>query len=100
MIMKKRYTLIFLAVICLIISSCGPSQEEIKRREQAVADSIAHVYEQKQLKEEEERRRKKEMEEEEIRRQEEYNNRPEVMREKLLNKENSNHLDYLSARFN
>lgn len=95
--MKKAFLLILISYA--LMTSCGPSQEEIKQREKTVADSIAQVYEQKQLKEEEERIRKKEMEEEEKRKQEEYNNRPEVIREKLLQKEQLNPLNYLSARY-
>jgi hypothetical protein len=106
MTMKSLMALFIFAYALLI--SCGPSQEELKRREQAIADSIHQVFKLKQLEEdekrriaeaEEEKRRIVESEREEKRMQEEYNSRPEVIREKLLQIEKSNSLDYLSVEY-
>lgn len=89
---------LFMAFIFL--QSCGPSAEEIKQREKAIADSIAAVYkaeaDEKARLEEEERKRQ----EEERKREEEYNKRPEVIKQKLLNEEKSSPLKYLKIKFN
>ena len=95
--MKTTTLTTSLLLTSILITSCGPSAEEIKAREKAVADSIAQIYEEKARQEEEER---KIAEEEERKRQEEYNNRPEVIRQKLLEKEQENPLDYLTAKYN
>jgi hypothetical protein len=94
----KNLFVLFVTAITLL-TSCGPSQEEIKRREQAIADSIFQVFKQKQLEEEEQKKRLIEIEKEETRRQLEYESRPEVIKQRLLLTEKENPLDYLSISF-
>ena len=87
----RKTTLVLIALA--ILQSCGPTQEEIKKREKAITDSIQAVY---QTQAEEKAR----IEAEEKKRQEEYDNRPEVIRQKLLDEEKSNPLKYLQIKFN
>jgi carbonic anhydrase len=103
----KLTALIFSGII-IGITSCGPSAAEVKeqheKEKKALADSLQTVYEQKaeidrKLVEEKRLEDEKKTTEEKAR-LEEYNSRPEVIREKLYNKEKTNPLDYLTIKYN
>lgn len=100
---KKSLSLTFICAVTLFSISCGPSSEEIQAKHElekkALADSILNVHNQEIAKAEEKRIEEQKKAIEEQKRLDEYNSQPEVIREKLKQKERNSPLDYLSVKY-